>query len=78
MHLAPGAFDVNTVAGLNPCYNAQPVFPDLDPRTANSAEGKKTALQLSRLTVALDEGSVGGGKGNGSMFVSGATLFIGP
>ena len=70
-----GAFDISTVAELNPCYRAQPVFPELDSRRASSSSsstGQRRALQLSRLTVLLDENSVGGAKGNGAMFVRSA------
>lgn len=42
----------------------------LDPRTADTSKGQKTALQISRLTVVLDEKSISGGKGNGILFVS--------
>lgn len=65
--IPPKAFDSHTIADANPCYRAAPPFPDLDPRTAG--EGKKTVLQLSRVTVVLDETGLSGGKGNGSMFV---------
>lgn len=57
---------------LNPCYNFKPPFPEVDPRLQSSAvtnEGK--VLQLSRLTIVLDEKCVGG-KGNGAAFVSSA------
>lgn len=64
------AYDANTIAEYNPCYNHRPVFPGLDPRTADTSKGQKTALQLSRLTVMLDEKSMSGGKGNGTLFVS--------
>lgn len=68
--LPPGTFNVSTVAALNPCFLAKPLFPELDPRTADTGKAKKTVLQLSRLTVLLDESSLNGGKGNGSLFVS--------
>lgn len=65
------SYDPNTIANYVPCHSQLPAFPDLDTRTANTSNGAKTVLQLSRLTVVLDEKSVnGGGKGNGSCFVS--------
>ena len=71
-----GNFELQTVSDLNPCGRfAQSLFPELDSRTAststNSKDGAnhKTLLQLSRLTVTLDEHCISGGKGNGSLFV---------
>ncbi|KAK9895140.1 PHP domain-like protein [Cystobasidium minutum MCA 4210] len=65
------SYDPNTIANYVPCHSQLPAFPDLDTRTANTSNGAKTVLQLSRLTVVLDEKSVnGGGKGNGSCFTS--------
>jgi ribonuclease P/MRP protein subunit RPP1 len=68
--LQPGTYDSNTVASYNPCFNAHPVFPELDSRTVDPNSGVQGILQLSRITVMLDENSISGGKGNGSMFVS--------
>lgn len=74
-----GNFDLQAVSDLNPCgRNAQPVFPDLDSRRSfkdgKSTSTSRTTLQLSRLTVTLDEHCLSGGKGNGMLFVSLARL----
>lgn len=68
------SYDASTIGNYVPCYNQLPVFPDLDSRTADTSKGQKTCLQLSRLTVVLDEKSISGGKGNGICFVSGFVL----
>jgi ribonuclease P/MRP protein subunit RPP1 len=62
-------FDSATISGYNPCYDHQPVFPELGTRNADTSKGQQAVLQLSRLTVMLDERSMNGGKGNGIMFV---------
>lgn len=68
--LPSNAFDASTIGTYNPCYGHKPPFPELDTRTADTSKGQKTLLQLSRLTVVLDEKSISGGKGNGMLFVS--------
>lgn len=40
-----------------------PPFPELDPRTADATLDTKTVLQLSRLTMVMDEHVAGNGKG---------------
>jgi len=40
-----------------------PPFPELDPRTADPTHDTKTVLQLSRLTMVMDEQVAGSGKG---------------
>ncbi|OAV96718.1 hypothetical protein PTTG_07674 [Puccinia triticina 1-1 BBBD Race 1] len=40
-----------------------PPFPELDPRTASANGSTKTVLQLSRLTMVMDEHVAGSGKG---------------
>ena len=64
------SYDASTIGNYVPCHNQVPAFPALDGRTADTSQGQKTALQLSRLTVVLDEKSISGGKGNGICFVS--------
>lgn len=59
-------FDVKSLPDINPCHGAKPVFPDIDSRDNTSTP---STLQLSRVTITLDETSIAGGKGNGSLFV---------
>jgi hypothetical protein len=56
------SFDLSTLNTLDPCYGGHPPFPDLDGQASNRV------LQLNRLTVAIDEGCIGG-KGIGAIFV---------
>ena len=58
--------DVKSLPDINPCHGAKPVFPDIDSRDNTSTP---STLQLSRVTITLDETSIAGGKGNGSLFV---------
>lgn len=59
-------FPAQTIKQFNPCFNFKPPFPELDTR---SSKGKgreldsSKILQLSRLTLTLDEATVKSGGG---------------
>ncbi|KAG0143562.1 hypothetical protein CROQUDRAFT_48671 [Cronartium quercuum f. sp. fusiforme G11] len=64
--IIPQNFDPLLLQAHFPFASTQPPFPDLDPRTAPGVSQNgygRTILQLSRLTMVMDETVAGGGKG---------------
>ncbi|PLW16804.1 hypothetical protein PCANC_05364 [Puccinia coronata f. sp. avenae] len=61
--IIPQSLDPLLLGPHFPFSGDAPPFPDLDPRTADNTSGSKTVLQLSRLTMVLDEHVAGNGKG---------------
>lgn len=64
--IVPQNLDPTLFQSHFPFEPTQPPFPDLDPRTAPGVIRNgyaKTILQLSRLTMVMDETVAGGGKG---------------
>jgi ribonuclease P/MRP protein subunit RPP1 len=57
LYLPLNAFSPAILKSHQPCPGLKPPLPDLDARTPTA---KKRILQLSRLTVAIDEKSISG------------------